>query len=106
MTPGHSRPLKATQGHSRPLQATQGHSRPLQATPGLTNMGTQNAPLFALVQNLLSKLGNSINENPKSSSGPWFDFRLYQDRPNNYHELTLDLKVHKKQQIPRIQSRG
>ena len=38
-------------------------------------MGTQNAPFFALVRNLLSKLKNSINENPKSSSGPWFDFR-------------------------------
>ena len=73
--PGRSRPLQATPGHSRPLQAAPGHSRPLKATPGLTKMGTQNTPLFALVQNLLSKLGNSINENPKSSSGPWFDFR-------------------------------
>ena len=87
-TPGHSRPLQATPGrsrllkaaqvHSRPLQATQGCSRPLQATPGHSRpnqYGYSKHFIFCARSEFSVKTGKFSNGNPKSSSGPWFDFR-------------------------------
>ena len=63
-----SRPLQATPGHSRPLQATPGHSRPNQ-------YGYSKRFIFCARSEFSVKTGKFSNGNPKSSSGPWFDFR-------------------------------